>query len=62
MSAVILMRRCGLCEDLYDVGAFANINAAGDPAYSTITCGNREINVCPKCTDKIIYQKITKNG
>lgn len=60
MSSVIIIRQCGLCDELYDVGTFANMDAAGCPAYSTITCGETEIDVCPKCTHKIIYQKITK--
>jgi len=59
LSRYYKIEECGLCGNLYSIGSFSNINAAGEQTYSEIIWNDAKINVCPKCTNKILFQKIT---
>lgn len=46
-------KKCDLCHKTYEVSPFANMNANGTYAYTTIEVYDEKYDLCPYCTSQL---------
>ena len=54
--------KCNLCGKTFDTRPFANMNAIGELTYSKLIFNDKEYDICPKCTHKILHDHPTEKG